>query len=652
MKNIFISFFAFLTVAVSLSAQSIEINKRFGKVSKEELELSVYQLDTSAVALMLYDKKDINLELTPGANFVLTTNVHRRIKILKEEGLEWGNFSLLRYVSPSLKESVNGIEVVTYNLEDGKVIETKMDRSFLYEEEESSSYRKLSFYAQNVKVGSVIEVKYKVISELYWEIDDVYLQRTIPVNCAEVEVRIPSMFTFNKKTRGYHHIDYKQEVEAKSLDSFQYRVGFDKYTAVDIPAFKYESYIYYPEQYFAAISYDVRSLDIPGVTKHDFGVTWNDVDDSYKDSELMLRFRSHCHFKDQVDALPQDASDMARIASAVSLVKSNVVWNGKYRMYPNQLGRVVKERSASNAEINCLIAGCLREMGYNVDMVMVKLRSSGRLFDLLPERFPYDTFILKVTGADGKEYYLDGGSSCGYINVLPADFLVPNARLILKDGPGQWVDLTKLTRNRAVISVTATLDESMRMKGEYKSKETGNPSLSTKSSYASFSTEDSFTEDIESDNGIEIDEVTFEEINEYSPSVVVNYSFTKDINAIGEYVYVTPFISVFHSKDTFQSLERQYPVDFPFPYALNYQFIFTIPEGYAVEQLPEGKTFKFDSLGSSARTIFALQGNTLKMVYNFSRNENSCDASCYNDLRVYWQYLADIYDSVIVLKKL
>ena len=652
MKKIILCAVVIILAGLQVAAQTIPVNKRWGKVSKEEVEMTEYQLDTAATALILFEKKHVTVDFNSTGDIGQTIDVHKRIKILKEDGIDWGDFVIMRYLSSTARESVLGIEVVTYNMENGKVVTTKMSKDFIYEEEYSSNYHKMSFYAQDVKVGSVIEVKYKITSDIYWTIDDIYFQKTIPVNMSEVEVRVPGMFTFNKKLRGSHHVDYETDIEPRSIGAYQYEMGVDKFRTVDVPAFKYEPYIYYHDQFFLAASYDIRSLNIPGSMTQEYGVTWGDVDVSYRDSDIMTRFRSHCHFKDQVDALPKDATDdPARIASAVTLVKDNVVWNERYRVTPEPLAQVVKARSGSNADINCLIAGCLREMGYTVDMVFVKFRTSGHLLDFQPERFPFDTFILKVTGEDGSEYFLDGGSNHAYINVLPPDFLVPNARMIKYSGTGHWVDLTKLSRNSTVQTISATLTDDMRLQGSYVAKYTGVRSYAAKENYADYADEDAYISDIESDYGVEIDEAAFKEAKDYSASTSVEFTFYKDLDTAGDYIYVNPFLERFHSADSFQSIDREYPLDFPSAYAITYLFTFTIPEGYVVDQLPENKSFRFDPIGSNVRCISAVRGNTVQVSYSFTLGKMFCEVAHYKDLRTYWQYLAEIYDSVLVLKK-
>ena len=637
---------------IQMSAQTVTLNKRFGKVSKEELEMTEYKPDSAAVAVVLYENRNIQVDLSAGGAFVKDVDVHMRIKILKEEGTEWGDFSVMKYVSQSVPEIVTGIEVVTYNLENDKVVPTKMSREFIYTEDVSSSFQKISFYAQEVKVGSVIEMKYSIHSDRFWEIDDVYFQKTIPVNWVESQVSIPGFFTFNKKLHGSLPVQYDSKLEPKNLFGYQYEMVVDKFVAVDLPAFKYEPYIYYPRQYFSFVTYDIRSLRLPGMDTKYYGVSWDDVDNTYVNSQIMTRFRAQCQFKEQVAALPEEGTDIEKIASAVSLVKDNVVWDEKYKVFPEPVGQVVKARSGSNADINCLIAGCLREMGYTVDMVLIKMRSSGMLLDFQPERNPYDTFILRVTGSDGSQYYLDGGSPHGYINVLPPDLLVTNARIVRPNVPGEWVDLTRLTRNGTTMTVATTLTDDLRLSGEYTCKETGNTSYSTKESYSESDDEQDYISEIETDLAIEIDDITFGQMKEYSSSSQTEYKFHKDLDASGDFVYINPFLVKFHSADTFQSLQREFPIDFPFTYSLTYIFTFTVPEGYAVDQIPENRIFKFQPLASTARCSCTVNGNTVQMVYNFSQNKMVCGPEYYQDIRSYWKLLADIYDVVLVLKKL
>ena len=215
MKKIIFCAVVFILAGLQVSAQTIKINKHFGKVSKEEVQMTTYQLDTAASALVLYEKQDVVLDLTATGEFILTRDVHMRIKVLKEDGIEWGNFEFMRYSTSNVRETVTGIEVDTYNMSESGIERVKMSRDYIYDEQVSESWRKVSFYAQDVRVGSVIEVKYKVTSDMFWDFDDLVFQKSIPVNLSEAEVRIPGMFTFNKKLRGSHDVGYEADMESR-----------------------------------------------------------------------------------------------------------------------------------------------------------------------------------------------------------------------------------------------------------------------------------------------------------------------------------------------------------------------------------------------------------------------------------------------------
>lgn len=641
--------------AMTLSAQTITVNPKFGKVSKEEVEMTEYPSDTSAVAVMLYESNNLYVNFNAEGGFNLNNKRYMRIKILKEDGLEWGDVSLLLYNTPQHVENVSGIDVVTYNIVDGKIVETKMPKKYVFTEDFSEKYKKLSFSAQDVKVGSVVEIKYDMTSSIYWEIDDIYFQHSIPVNLAEATVRIPDMFTFNKKMMGYHTVSHESEVESGALasagGSFTYNVNVDKYRAVDMPAFKVEPYLFNAKQYHAFVQYDIRSIFLSGVIHEDFGVTWADVDESYIQSDLMTRFDTRCLFKEEVAAISKDLADIEKIAAAVTLVRDKVEWNKKYNLFPDPLVQVVKAKSGSSSEINSLVAGCLREMGFIVDPVLIKDRTSGILLDYQPEMAPYDTFIISAVASDGTTYYVDAASPDGYVNVINPIFMINKARILRKNGQSGWVDLTKLSRSGLSVTVNAAITPDMRVEGELKAKASGAESYTLKRKYKSCEKEEDFITDIEEDFSLEIEELASNSIKSYGPSAEYSYKFSKNLDSSSERIYLNPFIERYHDPDAFQSIERKYPVDFPYPYVISYMAMIRIPDGYVVEQLPSNAIVKLDAIGASVKLMFMVNEKVLQVVLNYSQTSMLGVPESYNDIREFWQYLNKQYDSMVILKK-
>lgn len=188
MKKFLVCFCLIVSVASAsdLHAQSVKVNAKFGKVSDEEVRMTEYDKDTSAVAVILYDNEFKVINFDASGSLRLVTEKHVRIKILKEEGVSFGDFSVVYYGGSINKESVSGIEAVTYNLVDDKVVSVKMPKKLIFNEPLADEYSKVTWAAQDVKVGSVIECKWNMTSEAYWDIDYIYFQNNIPVNLVEV----------------------------------------------------------------------------------------------------------------------------------------------------------------------------------------------------------------------------------------------------------------------------------------------------------------------------------------------------------------------------------------------------------------------------------------------------------------------------------
>ena len=124
--NLLSAFVLLALFSFDVAAQSV--NRKMGKPTAEELNMTVYDADSSAVAVVLYKESYVSYDWGRD-DFQVTYNFKRRIKILKEEGVEYANGTIV-YIDKKdkslLKEHVYGLEASAYNLENGKVVRTKM----------------------------------------------------------------------------------------------------------------------------------------------------------------------------------------------------------------------------------------------------------------------------------------------------------------------------------------------------------------------------------------------------------------------------------------------------------------------------------------------------------------------------------------------
>ncbi|HMI07197.1 MAG TPA: hypothetical protein VK528_06605, partial [Flavobacterium sp.] len=115
-------FLLFVISFSTISAQKFDL----GKVSIAELEQKEHPKDPSAVAAILFRKGESRFDFTQSDGFTMYTSVKTRIKIYKKEGYEWATQKVWYRLMSNVKENISFSDAVTYNLVDGKIVQTKL----------------------------------------------------------------------------------------------------------------------------------------------------------------------------------------------------------------------------------------------------------------------------------------------------------------------------------------------------------------------------------------------------------------------------------------------------------------------------------------------------------------------------------------------
>ncbi|HYC84789.1 MAG TPA: DUF3857 domain-containing protein, partial [Chryseosolibacter sp.] len=166
------------------------------------MTMKSYPEDTSAAAVILsnYGEAYVSINaVAPSMNF----ERHVRIKILKSEGVDWANASVLLYHEGADEEKLTNLKAVTYNLENGKIVESKMEKTAIFRDKFNRYFNRVKFTLPNVKVGSVLEYSYTIMSDFVTNFPDLKFQYDIPVRHSEFWAIIPDFFTYEKYMAGY-----------------------------------------------------------------------------------------------------------------------------------------------------------------------------------------------------------------------------------------------------------------------------------------------------------------------------------------------------------------------------------------------------------------------------------------------------------------
>jgi len=647
----------------SIIVYSQDLSTKYGKVTTDELKMSRCELDTTANAVVLYKRGKTRYEYKDGFN--IKHEIETKIKILTQEGTDYANVTLPYYNEKSSdggKEYINEIEGYAYNLENGKVIKTKMEKDFIVKERINDKYMQVKFSIPNVKAGTVIEYKYHHASEYSHILEDWEMQQDIPVLYGEYDLTIPNYYNFNMSLWGVHKIDYtqsqkKMRAEVKGpggLHSNTLYIPVTNYifTARNLLPLKDEPYLWCADDFRTKINFELSGIQFPGTEYKSYTTKWEDIDALLmKDSRFGEMLKIENPFLSKMKELDyKTINQEEKIVQTYQLLKNNISWDGTYRLYANPVNDILKKGSGSNADINFLLIRMLRDAGIIAKPVVISRRDRGVIPVVYPSLMKLNTFVVGIETEKGKYSLLDGSVTTGYINVLPPVLMADKGRIISSKDEEKWIPLNDKKNNQFKSVIMGKLDENGLLSAERTVSHRGQFASSLRKSITSKDSAN-IAEILEDRLGIEITDYKQKGLNEFTPEIKETYVFTKNITVNDGYIYLNPMIFSHQTTHPFIQADRKLPVEFPFLETAIYTVSLDIPEGYVVEELPKPASISIDKNLAICRYQVRMLANKLTLSYHYNLNHIAYDEQNYSALQEFWNALINKNNEVIVLKK-
>jgi hypothetical protein len=176
---------------------------------------------------------------------------------------------------------------VTYNLEDGKVVETKLEKSNVFKEKRSKNLLVKKFTLPNVKEGCIIEYEYRVKSDFLHHVQPWAFQGAEPRLWSEYKLSVPQFLNFVFLSQGYRPFTIRDQkdrnVNYNVVDnsttgpserySFSAGVTEHRWAMKDVPELKQESFTSTLKNHVSKIEFQLSSYQYP-LTPRDFMGTW------------------------------------------------------------------------------------------------------------------------------------------------------------------------------------------------------------------------------------------------------------------------------------------------------------------------------------------------------------------------------------------
>ncbi|WP_321516502.1 DUF3857 domain-containing protein [Marinifilum fragile] len=628
---------------------------KFGKVSIDELKMQTYEKDSTAVAVYLcdYGVSEIPYMTTTG-DFQYNSTRIIRIKILKDEGLDYAD---LEFSFDKTRSNVGIVKACTYNLENGKIVKTKVSGKDRILEKSSDDIYTYKLACENVKPGSVVEFMYSITSDIPWNIGPWYFQHSIPTIWSEFRVNVPEYFDYKKNAKGYLVFDINEHDFGNGTRRNGTNFSIDQYRFVikDVPAFKKEPYTTSSKNYMSAIEFEIAGIKSNTGIYKDLTGNWDKINKTLMESEYFgLQLKTGGFLKDVVAEITNKTkSDEEKILAAFNYIKSNMKWDDSYGKFTTStLRSAFKEKKGNVADINLMLVVLINKLGIKADPVILSTRSNGLLSLFSPSQSKFNYVIASCKVGENR-IYLDATDANCPCNLLPERCINDKGRLISSQG-SFFVDIKSSSISKSATIAKLKLDEDGVVSGNLDLSLNGFTALQFRDAIQDKSEEELRETMDEAYKLIDVESVEISNLKEVEKSVIskMEVEMTEELENVNDLIYFNPFIVNKIEENPFTLEERKYPVDFTYPIDRTFMLELTVPDGYTLESKPAPARINLPEKSGQFMYSANQNGNKIMVVSRFKINKRTFLYNEYANLKEFYNLIVAKHAEMLVLKRM
>lgn len=653
MKCPFLLLFTLFLQTISQSQESPNI--KFGSIKQEDFDIKLESVDSTAEAVLIYENQKVYF------TNILTSEVnveyHARIKILKSSALDRGNISLSYYKNSEDYEKITGIEGFTFNYDNGQLITIPLETSSIFEEKISDTRSVKKIILPNVKVGSIIEYKFK--KRTPFSINNTpnpwYFQGNIPFKWSEINITIPATLSYRIMFGGYLPLHIKTSEKSTSdyngLDAQKYR-----FVVKDAPAFKDESFITSRNDYISKVEFQWLSYYSGySYSTTNFSNTWADLAKYLNSHEKFgERIKKANYLNDVVNSFESITDSTERLNAVFDYVTNNFSWNNRYTIIASEsLKTVFENKKGSVAEINLLLLVLLKEMGYKVNPVILNTRGEGEIKDEYPmlDNFNY---VIVSARIGSKDILMDATDPNGFPGFLPQRCLNKKACLLFKDTV-KLIPIVAL-KSTELITINAEMDSlANEIAGSY-SVMAGNYKAHFFREFCKYNSdgEKGLVKLYKSKNpDWEIDAFKTENLKNPHEPFKLNFNFSESLTtALSNKIYLHSLFSESIKENPFKMQDRYYPVDLSYPEESIVLVNLKIPANYRIEEVPKNIVITLPEKGGKFMFVVEIGENLIKIRSHLQVSKAYYSQNEYYLLKAFYNTLVQKQAEQIVLIKI
>ena len=657
MKTAFLSI-AFLFVCTAFLFAQKEL-PAFGKVDKADLEMSDCEFDKGSEALTLIDWGKMYYDRgIPGISFLNTIYEKRtRIKILKESGLAYANVTI-PYYDHNNEEKIISISASTYNIDaSGKIKTTDVSNSSIYSKRVNKFYSKMIIAFPEVKVGSIVEYKYKMERRTDQHLKDWDFQDRIPVRYSEYQINIPLFYHFSVNPNIVDEIEVKEKVvedliatNEGTLSTETLRKNFIMRNLVGI---KDEPFMGSVKDYQQRLEFQLSTIDYGGGRILDLRTSWSDViKDLMKDDDFGKQLEWEPKGTGAVISEAKQLSDMeSRMKFIFNYVKKNMNWNDDESIYSyDGINSAFEKKTGSTGDINLLLTCLLNKADVKAYPILFSTRDNGLVKKALPFVSQFNIVMVYVKMND-KYFVLDATDKVSHYKLTPQKVVNTNG-FIVEGENGRWAEiLSGKYKYKVMAAVQGEITGEGIMKGsclvncyDYARVQRCESWVQNKEKFK----EDYF---IKPYSFCKIEDLAINNTEADSLPLEQKVKFSSVLNSSGEYRYFNTNLFSDLDKNPFVAAERVSDVDFGFLQEYTIFGNYTIPPDYVFDGLPENISMTTPDNGIVFNRTVQVEANLLNVRITVEFKRSFYPAASYAEFKEFYKKLFDKLNEQVVIKK-
>ena len=583
---------------------------KYGKVNITELQTNSCSIDSSAAAFYLY--KYGHFDPVQG---VFT--MQYRIKILKKEGYYRANIS----VPASVYSHIRG---VTFNLENGNIVESKLKSESIFKEKIYGNYYQYNLSMPNVKEGSVVDIEFIYPGfPLEWR-----FQEEIPVNWSELILPDNARMNFTKTFFGFTSLAISND---------------PRWVAKNMPAFK-------PEPYMNSINNYITRMEV------DYEVSkWDDVIKILLDVDDYGQLLGPCMFLTPIARSIQTRfkDPEERLKAAFDTMKI-MKWNEKFRLLAenSSLAESFKNKSGNAADINLMLVQLLKKLDIDAEPVVMSSRQHGILQLNRPTPLKLDYTIVRARIKE-KSYLLDATEEYAPYFILPTRALNGIGKLV-NFNSAETIETITEKKDKTFSIYDLRLSENLKLEGKYSVINHDYAALDFRNSYRKFNSKEEFLDDFQTGKpGLVITNSELKNVeNLYMPAEIqLDVQLKNQVVNAGDQFYIYPMFYEQLKENIFKMETRNYPIDYAYKREENVVVTIHLPENFEVVELPKPVSMKMPENAAGFYYKITASNNIIQVNYKMSINKTLFIMDEYPFLKEMYHQIVSKHAEPIILKK-